>query len=136
MTAARIILAIWIVALFLPVAVVNGTAMPGYEVGGVGWLGTFDFQFGWWANLALLVALRLASDRAPPGIGRTAAMTILLLALTVDATFWRQVTNEYQTLPIEAFGAGYYLWFASIAAGVALLWWRCLAERRRIAAIG
>jgi hypothetical protein len=130
LNAARLVLAGWAVALFLPVAVVNGKAMPGYEVGAWGWMGTFDLQFGWWANVALLMALRLASDRQPPGTGRTWAMTILLLALAVDAAFWRYIPNDYQTLPIDGFGPGYYLWFASIAAGVGLLWSRYLAERR------
>ena len=104
--------------------------MRGYEVGAWGWMGTFNLQFGWWANLALLMTLRMASDRQPPRFGRSSVMAIVLLTLAFDATFWRTIPNDYQTLPIDAFGAGYYLWFASIAAGIGLLWWRYLAENR------
>ncbi|MBC7522575.1 MAG: hypothetical protein H7268_15970 [Sandarakinorhabdus sp.] len=128
--AARLVLAGWAAALFLPVAFVAGKVMRGYEVGAWGWMGTFDLQFGWWANLALLVSLRLSSDRRPPPLGRARAITILLLALAFDATTWRYVPNDYRTLPIDAYGAGYYLWFATIAAGIGLLWWRYRAEQR------
>ena len=86
----------------------------------IGWLGIFAFQFGWFANILLIIgiALLLAKECR----GRPSRLVAGgLLVLSMNALFWGEMYYSNETRPIETYYLGYYFWFlANVIAACAL----------------
>ncbi|MFJ4144825.1 hypothetical protein [Pseudomonas sp. NPDC089734] len=103
-------LMLWIISLFLPVAVSSKNEItPGWLALYMGWAGIGIFQFAWFANPFFLISLiRLQISRSAVEL----AVIALLLSLNTF-TFPAHVFGVY------GYGWGMILWFLAIALMVA-----------------
>ncbi|MCC2976509.1 hypothetical protein LK533_07455 [Sphingomonas sp. PL-96] len=126
--AAVVLLALWAVSLWLPVIAGPDPAkhFPGWSILILGVLGFTVGKFGWFANLIIVPAWLWILVRPASQAGRQHSMrrgvAAMLTLLGVDALFWRDMYGDNGAIPIEAFGAGYYLWLISVFGTAALLW--------------
>ncbi|WP_454714543.1 hypothetical protein [Caulobacter segnis] len=127
---ALLLLILWLCSLLLPVVVRPGAPGMGWVILLVGWLGALVGQFGWFANLGFLASFGLSlGKRDPSGLDLTAS--VLTLAAAIDALFWRRLYGDNGSVPIEAFGAGYYVWFVAIVGMAGWVIWLWTRTRRR-----
>lgn len=113
----------WLCSLALPVAIMGPSSdniFPGWFILIMGWLGLLVGQLGWFANIAFLASLGiLAFSRTRTLWG--SALSLVLTALAADGLLWHEMYGDNGSAPIQAFGAGYYLWFAAmVGAGTSL----------------
>ncbi|MBX8539394.1 hypothetical protein K5D44_08970 [Pseudomonas cichorii] len=103
-------LVLWIISLFLPVAVGSKNEItPGWVPLFIGWLGIGSFQFAWLANPFFLISfIRIQISRS----GVELAVMALLLSLNTF-TFPAYIFGVY------GYGWGMILWFVAIALMVA-----------------
>jgi len=101
---------LWIAAFWLPVFETADREIAGYWVFVSGWMGFVVFQFAWYANLLLLIAVILMYS-APVRATIFAAIGLLL----ATQAFWFDVLPETtQSVEITAKGLGFWLWYAGI----------------------
>lgn len=126
---AFLALALWSASLMLPVAQHGNDRWMGWLVLILGPLGVLTGQFGWFANLGFLASFGLSLGARPPTwLDLTAA--VLTLAAAVDALFWRKLYYDSGSVPIQAFGPGYYLWLTSIVVMAGWMIWLWIQSRR------
>jgi hypothetical protein len=107
------------VALFTPAVVFKGeNPWPGFGALAFGWMAILVGQFGWFANLPLLIGGILLLCRRWIG-ALVCAILATLFALNSFFLYWQKVpadeaASRYSTL--DYLGAGFYLWLLSILA--------------------
>ena len=120
---------LWITTLAMPVATTRlglapATIMTGASIAGMGWLGPFDLQFGWYANPLFAAALYVVLNEGSESGKSLIALGTLLLLPTASAMFWRSVLLDEGGGRARAvdFHAGYFLWLSVMlmAAGLAI----------------
>lgn len=83
---------------------------------GLGWLGIFDWQFSWLANLFFFLALLYRTD-----LEKSATLGMVSLAFAISFLFYKEVLTGldlgYEKIhkEITGYGWGYFLWIISIA---------------------
>nr|CAA6807390.1 MAG: Unknown protein [uncultured Thiotrichaceae bacterium] len=101
---------LWIAAFWFPVFETADREIAGYWVFVSGWMGFVVFQFAWYANLLLLIAVILMYS-APVRATIFAALGLLL----ATQAFWFDVLPETtQSVAITAKGLGFWFWYAGI----------------------
>jgi hypothetical protein len=108
---------LWLGSLALPVAATGPHPTDfgaGWLILCTGWLGVIVLQFGWFANIAFIIAVVRFLLRRSGKVGDTAILAVLVPS-TLDALLWRQMYGDNGSVPIQVFGVGYYLWFAAMA---------------------
>ena len=125
------IASVWLLSLVVPAAGWGhgpGAIGPGWSLLLIGWLGIFNGQFGWFANLPFLLSM-------PAAIGRRQPPTLLFLfaslaiALPAIQTLgWTDVQTDSGRFPV-AIGPGYYLWLVALLAQAVWLFCRALSWR-------
>ncbi len=101
---------LWIAAFWFPVFKTVEREIAGYWVFVSGWMGFVVFQFAWYANLLLLIAVILMYT-AP--VRATVFAAVGLLVAT--QAFWFDVLPETtESVVITAKGLGFWLWYAGI----------------------
>ena len=124
-----VLLALWGLALLLPVAVVTKDDIwQGWMVLLFGGLAVLFGQFGWFANWIFLPATVIGMTGARPPRSLAITLIVLLALFTSDALLWRDVSYDNGSHDIQRFGAGYYLW---IAAMLGCLAWQIVEVRAR-----
>lgn len=117
-------LTLWFWSLSLPVTLLSGNdTMNGLLVLQIGWLGPLAAEFGWFGNISLMILLiRMLWARKPTRLDL--ALAGASVAAAIDAMFWREMYFDSGSKPIQAFGAGYYVWLSAIL--IPSLWtiWR------------
>lgn len=112
--AAAFLSLTWLCSLLLPVFY---TATPetwaGWQVAALGWMGAFVFQFGWYANLVLPIAIVLIARKSD-----TMWVNFLTAALLIGpgchALQWKSMQADGPPVAIRSFGMGYYLWLTAV----------------------
>ncbi len=130
-------LALWALTLLLPVANFESrgyAGMPGWAVLLIGGLGPMVWQFGWYANIGLLLM------SASPFTFRSTRLTDLALAMATlacaaDAFFWRAMYDDMGETPISSFSVGFYAWQIVIIGSAATTFWYWLMPARARPAI-
>jgi hypothetical protein len=91
---------------------------PGIQVLAIGWLGGFLYQFAWYANLPLLLALILLLLRRWVGVLVSGVLALLLAMNTFLLYSQRVPANEGGTsyLHLVQVKIGFYFWVLSILA--------------------
>jgi hypothetical protein len=135
---AIVILVSWLISLACPVAIIGTSpneVLFGLNILLMGWMGVLIFHFGWFANIALLVALiiivapmRGVAGRESSKIWGWIAFTALI-ALCGDAALWREVADDRGSARILSFGVGYYLWFGAMFGGAGTLLYSSMSSR-------
>lgn len=101
---------LWIAAFWLPVFETEQRDIAGYWVFLTGWMGFVVFQFAWYANLLLLIAVILMYS-APVKATLCAALGLLI----ATQAFWFDVLPETtNSIAIIARGPGFWLWYGGI----------------------
>ncbi|CAA6817073.1 MAG: Unknown protein [uncultured Thiotrichaceae bacterium] len=101
---------LWIAAFWFPVFKTAEREIAGYWVFVSGWMGFVVFQFAWYANLLLLIAVILMYT-AP--VRATVLAAVGLLVAT--QAFWFDVLPETtESVVITAKGLGFWFWYAGI----------------------
>ncbi len=122
---AALWLALWLGSLALPVAIMGrhiDDIYRGWSILMIGWMGAFVLQFGWFANLAFLLAVGMLAFSRKRTLWAS-VLTFPLVAATVDALFWHEIDGDNGPAQIQSFGVGYYLWFAAMIGAAASLAW-------------
>jgi hypothetical protein len=123
-----LLIALWIVTLFLPVVTVDHVnedqTFPGLGILVLGtFLGWMILQFAAFANPVFLFALGYSAWRGDTAERRTMRVSAVLLALAiVSAIFWRILPDDSGANRIIARHSGYYLWMAVMACAALWLW--------------
>lgn len=82
----------------------------GYWVLATGWMGFALFQFAWYSNLLVLLAVLLMYRR--PNVAMGLAVAGVLLA---GQAFWfEDIPGQETSMHILRLGAGFWLWYSSI----------------------
>ncbi len=101
---------LWMAAFWLPVFKTAERDIAGYWVFVSGWMGFVVFQFAWYANLLLLIAVILMYT-SPVRATVFAALGLLV----ATQAFWFDVLPETtQGITIIEKGPGFWLWYAGI----------------------
>lgn len=101
---------LWIAAFWFPVFKTAEREIAGYWVFVSGWMGFVVFQFAWYANLLVLIAVILMYT-AP--VRATVFAAVGLLVAT--QAFWFDVLPETtESVVITAKGLGFWFWYAGI----------------------
>jgi signal transduction histidine kinase len=101
---------LWIAAFWLPVFETEQRDIAGYWIFLTGWMGFVVFQFAWYANLLLLMAVILMYS-APVKATVFAALGLLI----ATQAFWFDVLPETtKSIEIIGRGPGFWLWYAGI----------------------
>lgn len=101
---------LWIAAFWFPVFETAEREIAGYWVFVSGWMGFVVFQFAWYANLLILIAVILMYS-APVRATIFAAVGLLI----ATQAFWFDALPETtQSVAITAKGLGFWFWYAGI----------------------
>lgn len=101
----------WIAAFWFPAFLTStGTAVAGYWVFATGWMGFSVFQFAWYANLLILLAVILMY---------TSPLWATVLAgaavLVATQSFWFEaIPGGEVDMPIAQLGLGFWCWYSSM----------------------
>ena len=101
---------LWVAAFWLPVFETSERTITGYWIFATGWMGVVVFQFAWYANLLMLMAV-IMMYTAP------VRATILAAAGLLVATqaFWFNVLpGTTSGVEIIEQGLGFWFWYGSI----------------------
>ncbi|MGB0845910.1 MAG: hypothetical protein ACPGSM_04255 [Thiolinea sp.] len=101
---------LWVAAFWFPVFETPERTIAGYWVFATGWMGFAMFQFAWYANLLMLMAVIMMY---------TAPLRATLLAaaglLVATQAFWFDVLpGSASSTPITGQGLGFWFWYSSI----------------------
>jgi hypothetical protein len=101
---------LWVASLIQVAFYTTQGPVMGYWVFATGWLGFSLFQFAWYANLLILMAVLMMSHYP------NRAMTMAVLAVLVGGhAFWfESIPSQGTTMHILRLGIGFWLWYASI----------------------
>ena len=101
---------LWVAAFWLPVFETPERIIAGYWVFAAGWLGVVVFQFAWYANLLMLMAV-IMMYTAPVRATLLAAAGLLV----ATQAFWFDVLpGATSSTEILAQGLGFWFWYGSI----------------------
>lgn len=101
---------LWVAAFWLPVFETPGRTIVGYWVFITGWMGIVVFQFAWYANLLMLMAVIMMYTA--PVRATLLAATGLLVA---TQAFWFNVLpGTTSSTEIVEQGLGFWFWYSSI----------------------
>lgn len=123
------LLLLWALSLALPVAVIREQDVwQGWMVLAFGFLGIFNWQFGWFANWVFLPATIAGMIWTHPSRRRRVVVLFLLIPPVIGAMLWREVAYDDGRHAIARFGAGYFVWIAAMLGCVV---WQAAPLRRR-----
>ena len=101
---------LWVAAFWLPVFETPERLITGYWVFATGWLGVVVFQFAWYANLLMLMAV-IMMYTAPVRATLLAAAGLLV----ATQAFWFDVLpGTTSGTEIVNQGLGFWFWYGSI----------------------
>ncbi|MEZ5450360.1 MAG: hypothetical protein R3E89_15800 [Thiolinea sp.] len=101
---------LWIIACWLPVFETAQGPIAGYWVLISGWMGFAMFQFAWYANPLLLMAVILMYS-APL---RATLLAALGLLLATQAFWFDALPGTVTATPIVGQGPGFWVWYGSL----------------------
>ena len=101
---------LWVMSFWLPVFITAEGPIFGYWVFLTGWLGFVLFQFAWYANLLMLVAVIMMYS-APIRATLLAASGLLL---ATQAIWFELLPATVSAEKIIAQGVGFWCWYASM----------------------
>ncbi|MEZ5480286.1 MAG: hypothetical protein R3E95_23245 [Thiolinea sp.] len=101
---------LWIIACWLPVFETAQGHIAGYWVLISGWMGFAMFQFAWYANPLLLMAVILMYS-APL---RATLLAALGLLLATQAFWFDALPGTVTATPIVGQGPGFWVWYGSL----------------------
>ncbi|WP_162596683.1 hypothetical protein [Thiofilum flexile] len=100
----------WVSSLWFPAFYTDTNTLMGYWVLISGWLGIITFQFGWFANLLIFLAV-LWMYKYPIRATLVAAAAVLV----ATQAFWFVVMpGENENTNIIGQGLGFWLWYGSL----------------------
>lgn len=100
----------WVSSLWFPAFYTDTNALMGYWVLISGWLGIITFQFGWFANLLIFLAV-LWMYKYPIRATLVAAAAVLI----ATQSFWFMVMpGKDENINIIGQGLGFWLWYGSL----------------------
>lgn len=100
----------WVSSLWFPAFYTDTNALMGYWVLISGWLGIITFQFGWFANLLIFLAV-LWMYKYPIRATLVAAAAVLI----ATQSFWFMVMpGKDENINIIGQGLGFWLWYSSL----------------------
>ncbi|MFN3786109.1 MAG: hypothetical protein ACK4RS_04650, partial [Thiothrix sp.] len=111
--------ALWVLSLGQVVFYTTHVPLFGYWVFVTGWMGLAVFQFAWFDNLLVLLAVLVMHTRPQ----RAVFYAVLAVLLAGQAFWFDAVPGEIVDSPIIGVGSGFWLWYASVilmALGVIL----------------
>ena len=101
---------LWVAAFWLPVFETQERTITGYWVFVTGWMGFAMFQFAWYANLLMLMAVIMMYS-APLRATLLAALGLLV----ATQAFWLEVLpGTSSSTEITGQGIGFWVWYGSI----------------------
>lgn len=101
---------LWVAAFWLPVFETQERIITGYWVFATGWMGLVVFQFAWYANLFMLMAV-IMMYTAPVRATLLAAAGLLV----ATQAFWLDVLpGTTSSTEIIDQGLGFWFWYSSI----------------------
>jgi hypothetical protein len=101
-------------SLCLPVAwEKGGSAIAGWWVLLLGWLGVFTGQLGWFGNVALVRTLYVP----PKSLFGASIQASLFVVFFLFAFAWRDIPLDNGDHAITRYGAGYYIWLGEMLLG-------------------
>ncbi|MEZ5537027.1 MAG: hypothetical protein R3F02_15570 [Thiolinea sp.] len=101
---------LWVAAFWLPVFETEQRNIAGYWIFLTGWMGFAIFQFAWYANLLLLVAVILMYSSPI----RATLFAALGLLVATQAFWFDALPETTESVEIIGRGAGFWLWYAGI----------------------
>ena len=100
----------WVSSLWFPVFYTDTNTLMGYWVLVSGWLGIITFQFSWFANLLIFLAV-LWMYKYPIRATLVAAAAVLV----ATQSFWFMVMpGKEENINIIGQGLGFWLWYGSL----------------------
>ncbi len=101
---------LWVAAFWLPVFETSDRVITGYWVFAMGWMGVVVFQFAWYSNLLMLMAV-IMMYTAPVRATLLAAAGLLV----ATQAFWFNVLpGTTSSTEIVEHGLGFWFWYGSI----------------------
>lgn len=109
---------LWVGSLWLPAFQTNQGEVLGYWLFITGWMGFAVFQFGWYANLVMLLGVLLMNH-----LPRRAALLALTGIVLATQSFWlHALPGDAVRMDITGLSAGFWLWYASmLLLGIGIL---------------
>ncbi|WP_020396746.1 hypothetical protein [Thiolinea disciformis] len=108
---------LWIASFALTVFKTNTGDIPGYWVFAMGWLGFAIFQFAWYANLLMLLAIFLMYSSPL----RSALVAAVGLLVATQAFWFTSVPGSSAESMVMGYGMGFWFWYISmLLLGVAV----------------
>ncbi len=101
---------LWIISFVLPVFYTEQGSIAGYWVFATGWMGFTIFQFAWYANLLIIMAVLLMYT-APLRATLIAGLAVLV---ATQAFWFDAVPDSAVSTAIKGHGSGFWFWYASI----------------------
>ncbi len=101
---------LWVNALWWPVFETEQRDIAGYWIFLTGWMGFVVFQFAWYANLLLLVAVILMYNSPV----RATLLAALGLLVAMQAFWFDALPETTRSVEIIDRGPGFWLWYAGI----------------------
>ncbi len=101
---------LWVAAFWLPVFETPERTIVGYWVFATGWMGAVIFQFAWYANLLMLMAVIMMYS-APVRATLLAAFGLLV---ATQAFWFNTLPGTTQSTEIIEQGLGFWFWYGSI----------------------
>lgn len=101
---------LWVASLSQVVFYTAHAPLMGYWVFMTGWMGFAVFQFAWFANLLVLLAVLVMNTRPQ----RAMFYAVLAVLLAGQAFWFEAVPGEVADTPIRDLGLGFWLWYVSM----------------------
>jgi len=125
------IAALWLLSLIVPAAGWGrgpSAIGPGWSLLAIGWLGIFNGQFGWFANLPFILSVPVAIARRQPSTPLFLFACVAIVLPAAQTLGWAEVQTDSGRFPV-VIGPGYYLWLTALLAQAAWLFCRALSWR-------
>lgn len=101
---------LWIASFALPVFKTDVGDIQGYWVFAMGWLGFVIFQFAWYANLLMLLAIFLMYTSPL----RSALVAAVGLLVATQAFWFTSIPSSTAEAMVMGYGLGFWCWYISI----------------------
>ncbi len=101
---------LWVASLIQVAFHTTQGSVMGYWVFATGWMGFSIFQFAWYANILILMAVLLMTNYA----NRAMVMAVFAVLVGGQAFWFESIPGQGATMHILRLGIGFWLWYASI----------------------
>lgn len=101
---------LWVGSLWLPAFQTSQGEVLGYWLFITGWMGFAVFQFGWYANLVMLLGV-LLMNHLPK---RASLMALLGIVMATQAFWLHALPSDSVKMEITGLAPGFWLWYSSM----------------------